>query len=239
MVPWYYLTVPKADWDDGPESAIWDMAVHSGNYYTAVVMDRVARLIPGDGNAIQKFNDFLLSIGLKNGIYVWRIGPTKEKRDERFRPSRASGRMVRLGERQIPIFNTFFASDLAAGYDFIARADRHNNRPEVGIALRRARDLLGRSEKGIRSPIERAYHPGYIGKQGTILPRDIPTGYVFNDAGLLNIGNLQYILAFMSVAEFERDALSALREIVRQAILLEREIERLRQPPRRMPLING
>ncbi len=239
VVPWYYLTVPREDWNDGPDSAVWNMAVHSNNYYTAVALDRVAALVPGEGNAIEKFNDFLLSIGMQNGIHLWRIGPTKGQIDERFRPSRASGRMVRLGDRQIPVFNTFSAADLATGYDFIARGERFSPGPGIGAALQRTRELLAIPEKGVNSPIERVYRPGYIGKQGSIPPQDIPTGYVFNDAGLIRIGDLQYILAFMSVSEFESRALAALRAIVGQAILLEREFRRLQQPPRRLPHIHG
>ena len=239
VVPWYYLTVPRENWNDGPGSALWNMAVHSSNYHTAVALDRVAALVPGEGNAIEKFNDFLLSTGMKNGIYLWRIGPTRDRRDMRFKPSRATGRMVRLGDRQIPVFNTFSAGDLATGYDFIARGERFSSRPGIGAALQRTRELLAIPEKGANSPIERVYRPGYIGKQGSIPPQDIPTGYVFNDAGLIRIGDLQYILAFMSVSEFESRALAALRAIVGQAILLEREFRRLQQPPRRLPHIHG
>ena len=237
VVPWYYLNVPARDWDDEPGSAVWEMAVHSGNYYTAVVLDRVARNVPGEGNAIEKFNDFLLSTGMENGIYLWRTGPTREMKDSRFKPSRSTGRVVRLGERQIPIFNVFTANDLANGYDFLTRGDRYRSGQSVEIALERARALLGRSERGLQSPIERAYSPGYIGKHGAIRPNDIPTGYVFNDAGLVRIGNLHFIVSFMSVAEFEADAMAALREIFLQAVLLERE---LRPPPvRAFPQVRG
>ncbi len=126
------------------------------------------------------------------------------------------------------IYNVFTARDLANGYDFLTRGGESRNSPEVEIALQRARALLGRPEKGLLSPIERAYSPGYIGKHGAIGPNDIPTGFVLNDAGLVKIDKLQFIIAFMSVAEFEGDAMSALREIVQHAILLERE---LRQAP--------
>ena len=237
VVPWYYLNVPAGEWDDEPGSAVWEMAVHSGNYYTAVVLDRVARNVPGEGNAIEKFNDFLLSTGMNNGIYLWRTGPTSEIRDARFQPSRRTGRVVRLGERQIPVFNVFTASDLANGYDFLTGGDQYRSGQGVDIALERARTLLGRSERGLQSPIERAHSPGYIGKHGAIRPNDIPTGYVFNDAGLVRIGNLQFIVSFMSVAEFEADAMAALREVFLQAVLLERE---LRPPPvRPFPRVRG
>ncbi|MCE2489691.1 MAG: hypothetical protein J4G17_06915 [Anaerolineae bacterium] len=228
VVPWYYLTVPQSDWVDGPESPVWEMAVHSRNYFTAVVLDQVARNVPGEGNAIEKFNDFLLSTGMRNGIYLWRGGPTRKFLDSRFKPSRSTGRMVRLGERQIPIYNVFTARDLANRYDFLTRGGESRNSPEDEIALQRARALLGRPEKGLLSPIERAYSPGYIGKHGAIGPNDIPTGFVLNYAGLVKIDKMQFIIAFMSVAEFEGDAMSALREIVQHAILLERE---LRQAP--------
>ncbi len=237
VVPWYFLTVPKMDWDDGPGSPVWEMAVNSRNYFTAVVLDQVARNVPGEGNAIEKFNDFLLSTGLSNGIYLWRAGPTLEDLDRRFQPLRSTGRMVRLGERQIPIFNVFTASDLANGYNFLARGGYYHSGPEVEVALQRARALLGRSERGLLSPIERAYSPGYIGKHGTIPPQGIPTGFVLNDAGLLNIGKLQFIIAFMSVAEFEIDAMAALHEIVHLAILLERELRRA--PARDIPRVRG
>lgn len=222
VVPWYYLNVPDEDRDDGPGSPVWEMAVHSRNYNTAVVLDRVARNVPGEGNAIEKFNDFLLSTGMKNGIYVWRTGPTSEFHDQRFQPSLSKGRVVRLGERQIPILNVFTASDLANGYDFLLRGDSYRSGRGVDIALERARTLLGQRERGLRSPIERVHGAGYVGKHGEILPKDIPTGFVLNDAGLVRIGDLHFIVAFMSVKESWGDVMEALREVFRQALLLER-----------------
>ncbi len=124
------------------------MAVHSRNYNTAVVLDQVARNLPGEGNAIEKFNDFLLSTGMKNGIYVWRTGPTREFHDQRFQPSRSTGCVVRPGERQIPILNVFTASDLANGYDFLLRGDPYRSGRGVEIALEQARTLLGQFGKG-------------------------------------------------------------------------------------------
>lgn len=123
------------------------MAVHSRNYNTAVVLDQVARNLPGEGNAIEKFNDFLLSTGMKNGIYVWRTGPTCEFHDQRFQPLRSTGCVVRPGERQIPILNVFTASDLANGYDFLLRGDQYRSSQGVETALQRARSLLWRSGK--------------------------------------------------------------------------------------------
>lgn len=239
VVPWYYLNVPPEERDDGPESAMWDMAVHSGNYFTSVVLDQVAERVPGEGNAIEKFNDFLLSIGLQNGLYQWRVGRTKRARDERFRPSPDSGRMVRVDERRYAVFNVFTARDLAQGYGFLVRGEGAFQGPQVADALERSRSLLGRPERVVRSPIERVWRPGYTGKQGIIFPQDIPTGYVFNDAGLVNIGGLQYIIAFMSVAQYETVAMTALREVVRQAILLERELSGAQTSLQSMPRIHG
>ncbi len=239
VVPWYYLHVPPHDQEDGPDSAMWDMAVHSGNYFAAVVLDQVAGLVPGEGNALEKFNDFLLSIGMQNGIFAWGIGPTLGLYDLRYQPSGSTGRLVNIGEREFWIFNVFTASDLAQGYDFIARGERYSSGANVAEALRRTRSLLGIPEKRFRSPIERVFAPGYIGKQGVILANEIPTGFVFNDAGLLDFGPRQYVLAFMSVAERESIALAALREAVWQIGLMEQLLLQEQEPVQRPPRVRG
>ena len=55
---------------------------------------------------------------------------------------------------------------------------------------------------------------------------------MYNDAGLLDFGRRQYILAFMSVAERESIALAALREAVWQIGLLEQAQKPVLRPPR-------
>ena len=239
VVPWYYLHVPPEDQQDDPDSAMWDMAVHSGNYFTAVVLDQVASRVPGEGNTLEKFNDFLLSIGMQNGIFAWDTGPTYGLYDLRYQPSDKTGRLVHVREREFWIFNVFTASDLAQGYDFIARGEHYSSGANVAEALRRARRILGIPEKGFRSPIERVFAPGYIGKQGIILTDEIPTGTVYNDAGLLDFGPRQYILAFMSVAEPTSKALAALREAVWQIGLMEQLLLQEQKPGQRPPRVQG
>ena len=239
VVPWYYLHVPPDDQEDGPDSAMWDMAVHSGNYFTAVVLDQVASLVPGEGNALEKFNDFLLSIGMQNGIFAWDTGPTLGLFDLRYQPSDRTGRLVNVGERDFWIFNVFTASDLAQGYDYIARGETYHSGAGVTLALQQTRSLLGIPEKGFRSPIERVFAPGYIGKQGIILTNEIATGSVYNDAGLLDFGPRQYILVFMSTAEPARRALGALREVLWQIGLLEQVLEQEQKSVLRPPRVRG
>ena len=193
VVPWYYLNVPPVDQEDGPDSAIWDMAVHSGNYYTSVVLKQVAGHVPGPDNALQKFNNFLLSIGMQNGLYNWNLGHTLGLFDNRYKPSQKTGRLVRLGDREFWIFNVFTASDLAQGFDYITRGEKHHPGVKVAAALRQSRSLLGIPARGFRSPIERVFAPGYIGKQGIIQTDEISVGTVFNDAGLLDLGKRKYI----------------------------------------------
>ncbi len=239
VVPWYYLHVPPEEQQDEPDSAMWDMAVHSGNYFTAVVLDHVASLVPGEDNALEKFNDFLLSIGMQNGLFAWDIGPTLGLFDLRFQPSEKNGRLVNVGEREFWIFNAFTASDLAQGYDFIACGEQYHTGARVTKALQKTRRILGIAERGFRSPIERVFAPGYIGKQGIILTSEIATGAVYNDAGVLDFGPRQYILAFMSTAEPPGKALKALREVVRQTSLMEQVLERVQKPVLRPPRVQG
>lgn len=239
VVPWYYLNVPPVLRQDGPGSALWDMAVHSSNHYTSVVLHQVAGHVPGPGNALQKFNNFLLSIGMQNGLYAWNVGHTSGQIDNRYQPSQKTGRLVRLGDRDFWIFNVFTASDLAQGFDYIARGEQRYPGVRVAAALRQSRSLLGIPERGFRSPIERVFAPGYIGKQGIIQTAEISTGSVFNDAGLLDFGKRKYILAFMSLAERESASLSALREIMHHVWAMDREIELTQAALQRLPRVWG
>lgn len=238
-VPWYYLTVPPREQEDGPGSDLWNMVVHSGNHHTGVIIEHVARLVPGAGNAIEKFNDFLASLGMQNGLFTWQVGPTAGLYDLRYRPSAEGGRVVQFGERIYWTFNVFTASDLAQGYDFIARGEQ--SRPGAGVAqaLRRTRRLLARPEPAYPSPLERVFAPGYIGKQGSMLLPGSPAGLVFNDAGLLRFGRRRYIVAFLSVVAEEQQALAALREVVQQVGLLEQALERQGAPLARIPRVQG
>ena len=159
--------------------------------------------------------------------------------DLRYRPSPESGRVVQLDGRSYWIFNVCTANDLARGHEFITRGRGCGPGAGVAQALRHTRALLGRPEAEHLSPIERVFAPGYVGKHGSILPSDIPVGHVYNDAGLLKLGRRRYLVAFMSMAEPERQALSALREVVWQIGLVEQALERQSTPLMRLPRARG
>jgi hypothetical protein len=77
------------------------------------------------------------------------------------------------------------------------------------------------ADNGYRSPIERVYPDGYMGKDG-ILPSDnLELGRVVNDAGAITLGGHTYIIAFMSAGESESTAIDVLRGVVRQMDVYE------------------
>jgi hypothetical protein len=214
---YYYLNTPPDVWNDSAGTPLYRMTVYSDNGATGVVLADVAGRIPGPDNAIVKFNDFLRgTMGLTSGLHTWNHegSPTVGMADPRFAPSAASGRVVRVRGSEYQVDNVFTASDLARGYDFMLRGQHFTHSEAFRQAARAATILL--SIPANVSPIERAYPPGYTGKDG-VLPADmIATGRVINDAGVLRSGGNAFIVAFMSAGEGDVAALNTLAEVVRQ-----------------------
>ncbi len=239
IVPWYYLNVPWGEQDDGPGSELWDSTVFSNNLATARLLTQVAGLLPGGGNPIEKFNDFLLAIGMQNGMFTWQVGPTSGLYDLRFRPSAETGRVVSVKDFKYWISNVFTARDLAQGHDFIARGEQYFSGANLERVLQKSRALLGIPDDGFPSPLERVHAPGYIGKHGVVPAWEMPAGLVINDAGILDYGRRQYILSFMSVAVSQLTAIGALRQAVHQVRDLEQVLARHDREPLRLPQVRG
>lgn len=228
VVPYYFLHTPPAEWRYDENSALYSMAVHSGNAATGVVLDNVARRIPGSDNAIVKFNNFLRQMGLANGLHTWNWegSPTAGLSDPRYAPSAVNGRVVRVRDQIFQVDNVFTAADLARGHDYITRGRYFTSSAEVREVLRVTQELLSvpSTSTGYRSPIERVFPPGYTGKDGVLPASDIQTGRVIADAGALHVGDHTYIVAFMSAGESESVALDVLREVVGQIGVYEQSI---------------
>jgi hypothetical protein len=215
LILYYFWYTPPDEWDAAEGSTAYNVAVFSNNLATGVLLDEVGRRIRRNGNAIEKFNDFLtFDMFLALGLYRWNWegSPTANMVDERF-AARAS-RAVRIPDGEFLIDNVCTPAELADGYRFLARTDNDlNDNPNFQAILNAARQLLSISAPDYQSPIERTFPNGYTGKDG-ILPSDqLPVGRVVADAGLIAVADGVYIISFMSAGESESTVLEVLRII--------------------------
>ena len=229
IVPYYFLNTPPDAWDYGETSLLYSVVVHSNNGATGVVLDNIARRVPGSDNAIVKFNNFLAQMGLSSGLHTWNWEgtPTEGLTDPRFAPSMVTGRVVRIRGQVFQVDNAFTAADLARGHDFITRGEHFTQSEQMREALRLSKQLLSlpSTSTGYLSPLERVYPLGYTGKDGILPASDIQTGRVVNDAGVVHVGSRSYIIAFMSAGESESVALNVLREVIHQMSVYEQSVD--------------
>lgn len=222
LVLCYFLHTPQSEWAYDESSPIYRTAVYSDNTDTGVVLDEVARRVPGHQNPIEKFNNFLHStIGLTSGLrtWDWPDTPVVGLTDPRFAPSVT--RQVLVDGQAFSVDNIFTAADLGHGYDFLARGEHFTPSPVLREAIRMTKTLLSIPAPEYQSPIERVYAGGYMGKDGILPGRDVATGRVVNDAGVLSVGSSAYLIAFMSAGESESTAIVVLREVVGQIEVYE------------------
>lgn len=221
---YYYYTLPEA-WQDGEGTPLYSAVVFSNNLETGTVIADVERRARGGKNAIEKFNDFLLKIGMENGIRTWDWpgSPTIGFFDERFAPS--ASRFVRGGDgTAYNVDNAFTAADLARGYDVLVRGAAFTTDDRLRTAIAATNELLAIRNPDYRSPIEFVFPDGYIGKDGILPVGDIAIGRVVDDAGVLAVGDARYIVAFMSAGESESRARNALQLVVDQINLYEQSL---------------
>jgi hypothetical protein len=229
---YYFWYTPKDLWDIERESPVYRTAVFSDNVMTGVVLRDVGQYVNIYGNAIEKFNDFLLfMLGLKNGLHTWKWegSPVAFLADRRFAASQNRYTLVK-GIRH-PIDNLFTAGDLATGYEFMLRAAAGNAPKTVMSSLssfdalhaaecaQAALDLLSIPAKNYRSPLERSGFTDYTGKDGILPNGDISAGNVVADAGIIPLRDHRCVIAFMSVGQTEYSAVKTLKliaEMIRQ-----------------------
>lgn len=227
LVLYYFLNTPREEWDVSPSSPVYRTAVFSNNTETGRTLYEVGERVQGDGNAIEKFNDFIINeLGLTNGLYSWSWpgSMTVGMFDERFFPDES--RAITIGTLSEPIGNQTTAAELAHGYRYIVHAEENERWEDETFreAIQISRELLAIAAPGYRSPFEQVLYSGYIGKDGTLPLGDIPLGRVINDAGIINVPEGQYIVAFMSTNENESVTKPALQNIIDYMRLYEQTI---------------
>jgi len=216
---YYYLNTPREARQDTEGTPLYSTAVFSNNVETGTVLLDVAGRVKGDWNALEKFNNFLrITLGIQGGLYTWDWPgtPTTGLYDTRY------------GERQMmvrgiayPVINFFTADDLARGYDILTRGDVFAVSPTMRDAIQATRTILTIPAPDYRSPIERVYPAGYMGKDGILPGDDITVGRVVNDAGVITVNGNHYIISFLSARESESVALDVLRQVINQISLYE------------------
>lgn len=220
---YYYLNTARDAWEDGETTSLYNAVVFSSNVDTGIVLAEVARRIGGEANPIEKFNTFLRRrVGMANGLYSWDWpnAPTVGFVDARFQPT--AERVVTVDEEPYLVDNAFSANDLAHGYNVLARGPHFARWERMREALEASLRLLAIRASGYQSPIETVYPDGYLGKDGILPTGDLPLGRVVNDAGILRVGDAQYIVALMAAGENELSVREVLTEIVAMIDVYER-----------------
>src|SRR5690606_12123466 len=114
---YYFLFTPQDAWEAGEGSALYSTIVFSNNVQTGRVLMDVADRVEGFGNAIQKFNDFLIyTLGMEHGLHTWQWpnSPTRGIRDPRFPPD--DRRSVNVRGVASLVDNVTTAADLIRGW---------------------------------------------------------------------------------------------------------------------------
>lgn len=220
---YYYLNTARDAWEDGEDTPLYKAVVFSSNVDTGIVLAEVARRVTGEANPIEKFNTFLRRrVGMANGLYSWDWpnAPTVGFVDARFQPS--ADRAVILGDQSYLVDNAFTANDLAHGYNVLARGPHFARWERLREALDASLRLLAIRAAGYQSPIEIVYPDGYIGKDGILPVGDLPLGRVVNDAGIIRVGEAQYIIALLTAGESELSTRAVLAEVIAMIGVYER-----------------
>ncbi len=218
LVLYYFLNTPPDEWQTDSMSLVYRVAVFSNNRATGSLIYEMGGRVPGDGNPIEKFNDFILNtLQLENGLYSWNWegAPTYGMYDERFAPTQSRYIRIRGGEEGVSNIST--AEDLARGYEWISRARERPewSDPDFQQAINAARELLSIPANGYLSPIEQVVNSGYIGKDGTLPLGDLPNiGRVINDAGIIRVPTGEFLIGFMSAGENESSTRPALEKVI-------------------------
>ena len=203
---YYFVNTPRDEWQYQQGSRVYSVVVYSNNGQSGQLLAEMGRRVEGPGNAIEKFNDFLLNVmGLTNGMYSWNWPgtPTVGLGDERFLPTQE--RQIWIRTLSESISNVWTAADLAIGWEFISRFNEspYADDEHFREAIRITRELCAIPANDYRSPIEKVLNSGYIGKDGTLPLGDINVGRVINDAGIVRVPTGEYVISFMSAGENE------------------------------------
>lgn len=215
----YYLwNTPQDEWRIDEGSNAYRIAVYSSNTLTTTLLMEMNQRITYFGNAIEKFNDFLIyTLEMEHGIYSWNWGdnsPLEFYTDRRFVAS--DTRLVNVRGLNYRMDNLTTAADLSRGYvrmldptPFQYFNDQEHARAAIDATL----DLLTIPAEDYQSPFERVFPEGYTGKDG-VLPSDTSAiGRVINDAGIIRLDDAVYVMSFLCAGEGEYVGLGLLAQI--------------------------
>jgi hypothetical protein len=214
LVLYYFWHTPRAAWDYGPGSPAYRTAVFSDNTMTAVLLDEVTKYITFYGNAIEKFNDFLIfTVEMEQGLYSWNWenSRTALQTDNRFEAS--PQRYVEVHSLRYSMDNLTTAADLANGYARLLQPETFTDYEYATEAIEKTLELFSIPAPNYQSPFERVFPQGYTGKDGVLPARDSAIGRVINDAGIIEMDNGTYILTFLCAGEGEYVGLQVLRQL--------------------------
>ncbi|MFZ4813227.1 MAG: hypothetical protein ACOYL5_01730 [Phototrophicaceae bacterium] len=227
-IPAYYYTfMPPELWDDGEGAELRSVVQESNNTNTGRILALVGEQ-QAFGNALEKFNDFLLyGLKLQHGIssWNWPNNPLEGVVDDRF--SSGEGRMVAAGGELHAVGNVTTATDTLNGYQALLTRSLPNDAPNDFArrqeAALRTLDLLALSSTtDYLSPIERILgKDSYTGKDGVLPAEQITTGRVINDAGIIPLREGVAMVSFFSVGESEYSAVEILRGLIAAIFALE------------------
>jgi hypothetical protein len=219
---YYFWNTPRAEWRTELGSTLHSVVVYSNNTLTGTLLEDISARLDIYGNAIEKFNDFLLyRLGLRNGLFAWNWEGTITENliDNRFAPS--DERYVEIRGLRYAMDNLITAREMADGYAFLIRPFTligMDSAPQAAAAAAAALDLLAIPAGEYQSPIERVFADGYTGKDGVLPADQSAVGRVINDAGIVPVGDGLYIVSYLCAGEGEFLGLELLRQI---AALLE------------------
>lgn len=206
VVLYYFLNMPTdAPFEEG--TPVYSMAVYSNNVKTGQVLMDVARQNNWQ-NPITAFNDFLLSIGMVEGLHDWDYpgSPTMGWHDNRFGLNQ--DRAVVANGRHAIYYNVTTATDIANGYQYLATAEANPLWQDQAFrqAISQTRDLLAIRAEGFPSPAEGVLGEfSFYGKDGALPSNNSSLGRVLNEGMVITYDNHTYIMSVMSVAQSELD----------------------------------
>lgn len=210
LVLYYLWHTPQNQWHLERGSIPYSVAVYSNNMRTGELLQAVGERIDIYGNAVEKFNDFLLfELGLRNGLYRWNWpgNPVEGQLDRRFAPSYVS-RYVQLGYERYVMDNLTTAEELADVYALLLQP--HSSRQPMLDAMR---ELFSIPAEDYDAPIERAFDQLYTGKDGVIPSDASMMGRIINDAGIIRVGNNLYVLSYLCAGEGEFVGMTLLGQV--------------------------
>ncbi len=168
---YYFINTPQSEWKQEEGSDMHSMIVFSNNGKTGDVLAEVSSRVPGEGNAIEKFNDFLhekVGMQKENGIARWDAGALRAKKNTDEKVTK---------DPNSKAVNFLTTEDIIKGLSFLATAESKDDwekDEQFQAAIKATRALASLPSPEYQSVLDRVapFSNGY-GKDGILRPSDI------------------------------------------------------------------